>query len=303
VGTREGKSTAAAEPAIGLRGITKTYPGVVANRGVDLAVTAGSIHGLLGENGAGKSTLMKILFGLVNADAGEIKVRGRAVQVHSPQDAIWVGIGMVQQHFSLIPVFTVAENLVLGNERTTGAWHLDVASAQRDIQTLSDQFGFRIDPRSRVEDLTVGARQRVEILKALYRGAEILILDEPTAVLTPQEADELHGVMRGLRQRGRTVIFISHKLPEVIELCDRVTVLRDGVVVGEREIDASQREPGPARRALEAELARLMVGRELPSPPEHGGTPGEPILVVRGATDGDVLTPIDFELRRREIVG
>lgn len=297
-------ATATAAPAaVALRGITKTYPGAVANRGVDLTVATGSIHGLLGENGAGKSTLMKILFGLVAADAGVVDVYGRRVRIDSPEDAIALGIGMVQQHFSLIPIFTVAENLVLGNERTKRGRRLDLASAQREIQALSDQFGFRIDPRSRVGDLTVGARQRVEILKALYRGAEILILDEPTSVLAPQEAEELHGVMRGLREHGRTVIFISHKLPEVIGLCDRVTVLRDGALVGEREIDAGEHEPGPARWALEAELARLMVGRELPPPTEHGGSPGEPILVVRGASDGESLAPVELEIRAGEIVG
>lgn len=291
------------EPAVRLRGISKAYPGVVANRSIDLTVSAGSIHGLLGENGAGKSTLMKILFGLVKPDSGTVEIDGRLVEIESPHHAIGLGIGMVQQHFSLIPVFTVAENLVLGNEPTSRGWQLDLESAEREIAILSDEFGFRIDPRQRVGDLTVGARQRVEILKALHRGAEILILDEPTAALTPQEADELHGVMRELRAQGRTVVFISHKLPEVIDLCDRVTVLRDGDVVGEWALREEERRPGPERGALEGLLARSMVGRELPRPPEHGGAAGDAILVVRGATDGSDLAPLDLEVRAGEIVG
>src|SRR6266540_24382 len=259
-----GSAAAPPDAAVRLRGVSKTFPGGVrANRGVDLTVQAGSIHGLLGENGAGKSTLMKILFGLVGADAGEIEVDGRPVRFSSPADALAAGVGMVQQHFSLIPVFTVAQNLMLGHEHTRGLGRLDIERAGREIRELSERYGFRIDPGSKVSELSVGARQRVEILKILYRGAEVLILDEPTASLTPQEAAELHQVMRTLREQGRTVIFISHKLAEVIELCDRVTVLRDGSVVGEREVDDAARTEGPVREALERELARMMVGREL----------------------------------------
>jgi ABC-type uncharacterized transport system ATPase subunit len=292
------------EPVVRLRAIWKTYGGgVQANRGIDLAVPGGSIHGLLGENGAGKSTLMKILFGLVAPSSGEIELWGRPVRFHSPAEALEARVGMVQQHFSLIPDFTVAQNLVLGHEGARALAPLDLKRAAREIRELSDRYGFRIDPEARVADLSVGARQRVEILKILYRGAEILILDEPTAALTPQEAAELHQVLCTLREQGRTVIFISHKLAEVIELCDRVTVLRDGSVVGQREISPQMREPGPARDALERDLARTMVGRELPPGPGRPHQPGGAVLVLEGATDGDRLRPIDLEVRGGEIVG
>lgn len=292
------------EPAIRLRGIWKSYPGgVQANQGIDLDIARGSIHGLLGENGAGKSTLMKILFGLVSPDEGEIRLDGRSVTFRSPADALEAGIGMVQQHFSLIPDFTVAQNLMLGHEPTRLFGWLDVKTASEQIRALSERYGFRIDPGSRVADLSVGARQRVEILKILYRGAEILILDEPTASLTPQEAAELHAVLRTLREQGRTVIFISHKLGEVIDLCDRVTVLRDGSVVGEREINPDTREPGKPRDQTERRLARMMVGRELPSGPGRPHEPGRPALVLEGATDGRTLAALDLEVRGGEIVG
>jgi len=293
----------ASEPAVRLTGVWKTFGDVRANRGIDLAVRAGSIHGLLGENGAGKSTLMKILFGLVSPDGGRIEVHGRSHSFASPAEALAAGVGMVQQHFSLIPDFTVTQNLVLGHEPTTRAGWLDLDSAAAEISALSDRYGFRIDPNARVGTLSVGSRQRVEILKALYRGAEILILDEPTASLTPQEAAELHQVMETLRSQGRTVIFISHKLAEVIELCDRVTVLRDGSVVGEREVAADMRVAGPTREGIERELARMMVGRDLPPGPARPHSAGELVLRLAGATDGDRLDPLDLEVRGGEIVG
>ena len=327
---------AQAPPAVCMSGITKRYPGVVANDGVDFTVEAASIHGLLGENGAGKSTLMKVLFGLTTPTAGTVEIGGREVVVGSARDALDLGIGMVQQHFSLIADFTVAENLVLGREPRRRGGLLDLDRAAADIAELSDRYGFRIDPRSRVGDLAVGARQRVEILKALYRGAEVLILDEPTAALAPNEVAELVTLLRRLRGQGRTVVFISHKLSEVIDLCDRVTVLRSGRVEGHREIGADERDDPDRREALAAELARMMVGRELPQPsdriqrpsrhsaPVGGGvsvdsasgvggagalSAGEPaagdasVLRLAAAGDGRRLGPIDLEVRSGEIVG
>jgi simple sugar transport system ATP-binding protein len=289
-------------PALRMRGITKRYPGVIANRSIDLTVEKGSIHGLLGENGAGKSTLMKILFGLVTPDEGTIEKDGEVVSIESAAKAIELGIGMVQQHFSLIADFTVAENLVLGHEPVRRGL-LDLDQAQSEIQALSDRYRFRIDPTRRVGDLAVGARQRIEILKALYHGAEILILDEPTAALAPHEIEELSQVLHELRDQGRTVIFISHKLPEVIALCDRVSVLRDGAVEGRRDIHPHERLPGADRSALVSELARLMVGRDLPEPPPHDTVAGEVVLHCDGVGDGDRLGPLDLVVRSGEIVG
>lgn len=289
-------------PALAMVGVTKRYPGVVANRSVDLMVEKGTIHGLLGENGAGKSTLMKILFGLVTPDEGTVEKDGVPVTIRSAADAIELGIGMVQQHFSLIDDFTVAENLVLGHEPLRRGL-LDLGSARRRIQELSDRYQFRIDPLRRVGDLAVGARQRVEILKALFHGADILILDEPTAALAPHEIDELSRVLHELRDQGRTVIFISHKLAEVVSLCDRVTVLRDGAVEGHRDITNQEREPGPVRSALVSELARMMVGRDLPEPPPRDTVAGDVVLAMSGASDGDRLEALDLEVRAGEIVG
>ncbi|MCY3651367.1 MAG: ABC transporter ATP-binding protein [Acidimicrobiaceae bacterium] len=293
-------------PAVRMRGITKRYPGVVANDAVDFTVESASIHGLLGENGAGKSTLMKVLFGLTAPSAGTVEIAGRPVVVDSARDALDLGIGMVQQHFSLIGDFTVAENLVLGSEPLHRGGLLDLDRAAADIAALSDRYGFRIDPRSRVGDLAVGARQRVEILKALYRGAEVLILDEPTAALAPTEVAELVGLLRRLRAQGRTVVFISHKLSEVIDLCDRVTVLRGGRVEGHREIGPAERDDPERHDALAAELARMMVGHELPDPPERVDGPergGVPVLRLSAAGDGRRLGPIDLEVQAGEIVG
>ncbi len=289
-----------------MRGITKRYPGVVANDAVDFTVESASIHGLLGENGAGKSTLMKVLFGLTAPSAGTVEIAGRPVVVNSARDALDLGIGMVQQHFSLIGDFTVAENLVLGREPLRRGGLLDLERAAADISELSDRYGFRIDPGSRVGGLAVGARQRVEILKALYRGAEVLILDEPTAALAPTEVAELAALLRRLRDQGRTVVFISHKLSEVIDLCDRVTVLRGGRVEGHREIGSAERDDPDRHGALAAELARMMVGHELPEPPARVGGPvsrGVPALRLEAAGDGHRLGPIDVEVGAGEIVG
>ncbi len=241
------------ETVLEARGITKRYPGIVADDQVDFDVRRGEVHALLGENGAGKSTLMNILYGLTKPDEGEIVVGGKPVAFSSARDAIAVGIGMVHQHFMLIPVMTVAENIVLGIEPTRDGVLLDERGAEARVSAISKQFGLAVDPTALVSSITVGQQQRVEILKALYRGAEILILDEPTAVLTPQEAGELFEIVRSLKADGKSVIFISHKLNEVLEIADRITVLRRG-----KRIDSV---PGPG--ATEEGLARMMVGRDV----------------------------------------
>src|SRR5437588_10489999 len=213
-----------------MRGIRKEFPGVLANDNVDLDIRRGEGHALLGENGAGKSTLMNILYGLYKPDGGEILMQGKPVTFGSARDAIQAGIGMVHQHFMLIPVMTVAENIVLGIEPRNGIL-LDERGAERRVKELSEQFGLAVDPGALVHDITVGQEQRVEILKALYRGADILILDEPTAVLTPQEAKELFGIIDSLRAEGTSIVFITHKLGEVLAIADRITVLRRGASV------------------------------------------------------------------------
>jgi simple sugar transport system ATP-binding protein len=240
-------------PVLELRGITKRFPGVLANDRVDFDLRRGEVHALLGENGAGKSTLMNILYGLYRPDEGEILLNGAPADFSSPHGAIAAGIGMVHQHFMLIPVMTVAENIVLAAEPRRNGVLLDTAAAEGRVRELADQFKFHIDPHAKVQAITVGQQQRVEILKALYRGADILILDEPTAVLTPQEAVELFEILKRLVADGMSVIFISHKLNEVLEIADRITVLRRG-----KKIDTIPREG-----ATEAGLARLMVGREV----------------------------------------
>jgi simple sugar transport system ATP-binding protein len=258
-------------PILELRGITKRFPGVVANDRVSFDLRQGEVHALLGENGAGKSTLMNVLYGLYRPDEGEIRIGGKPVELSGPGDAIEQGIGMVHQHFMLIPVMTVAENIVLASEPRKGPF-LDYAAAERRVRELSQRFGLAVDPRARIENVTVGQQQRVEILKALYRGADILILDEPTAVLTPQEAQELFAIIRSLTEQGKSVIFISHKLNEVLEIADRITVLRRGKLV----------DTLPAEGATEAQLARLMVGREVLLRVEKGPPQvGEPLLEVR----------------------
>ena len=236
-----------------MRNITKRFPGIVANDNVSFDLREGEVHALLGENGAGKSTLMNILYGLYHPDDGEILISGKPVQLGSPSSAIEAGVGMVHQHFMLIPVMTVAENIVLASEPTYAGVMLDLGEANERVREISERFGLAVDPRARIEDITVGQQQRVEILKALYRNADILVLDEPTAVLTPQEAHELFGIIEGLTAQGKSIIFISHKLNEVTEVADRITVLRRGKLI----------ETIPAAGATEASLARLMVGREV----------------------------------------
>jgi general nucleoside transport system ATP-binding protein len=286
-------------PILELRGITKRFPGVVANDRVDFDLQRGEVHALLGENGAGKSTLMNVLYGLYHPDEGEILIDGKHVSIGSPRAAIEHGIGMVHQHFMLIPVMTVAENIVLATEPRTAGVFLDYDAAVRRVRDLSSAFNFAIDPTARVESITVGQEQRVEILKALYRGADILILDEPTAVLTPQEADELFGILKTLQREGMSIIFISHKLREVLDIADRITVLRRGKKV----------ETVPREGATQEGLARLMVGREVLLRVEK--TPAQPadsLLVVENLTVFDerglpAVRDVSFEVRGGEIVG
>jgi general nucleoside transport system ATP-binding protein len=281
-----------------LRGITKRFPGIVANDSIDLDLGRGEVHALLGENGAGKSTLMNVLYGLYSPDEGEIRLRGAPVRFHSPKDAIESGIGMVHQHFMLIPVMTVAENVVLGAEPTQGLL-LDEGRADATVRELARGFHFNVDPDARIENITVGQQQRVEIMKALYRKADILILDEPTAVLTPQEASELFEILRTLRREGISIIFISHKLNEVLEIADRITVLRRG-----KKIDTV-----PAKGATEEQLAKLMVGRYVLLRVEKApSNPTDALLQVEGLeVDDDRGLPavrgLSFEVRAGEILG
>jgi general nucleoside transport system ATP-binding protein len=282
-----------------LRGITKRFPGIVANDSVDFDLDRREVHALLGENGAGKSTLMNVLYGLYHPDEGEVLLNGKPVSIHSPKDAINLGIGMVHQHFMLIPVMTVAENIVLATEPTKAGVFLDYDAAVERVQQIARSFNFAIDPRARVENIGVGQQQRVEILKALYRGADILILDEPTAVLTPQETRELFGILRSLVREGMSVIFISHKLKEVLEIADRITVLRRGKKI----------ETLPREGATTETLARLMVGREVLLRVEKGpAEPGKPLLRVEGLRASDdrgleAVRNVSFEVRGGEIVG
>jgi ABC-type uncharacterized transport system ATPase subunit len=281
-----------------MRGVTKRFPGVVANDHIDLRVEPGEVHALLGENGAGKSTLMNILYGLYLPDEGEILLGGQPVHFSGPRDAIARHIGMVHQHFMLVPPLTVAENVMLGQESVRGPL-LDRDEAERRVKELSNRYGLAVDPRATVGDLSVGVQQRVEIIKALYRGADILILDEPTAVLTPQEADELLGIMRGLAAQGKAIIFITHKLREVLAVADRITVLRGGQVAG---------SASPAE-STQASLAAMMVGRPVLLRVEKGPAhPGEPVLEVQGlVVHGDrrnlAVNGLSLEVRAGEILG
>ena len=282
-----------------LRGITKRFPGVVANEGIDLVVQPGEILGLLGENGAGKSTLMNVLYGLYQPDEGEILIDDKTVRFEGPGDAIAAGIGMVHQHFMLVPVFTVTENIMLGVEDTKGPLGaLDRQSARARIVEISKRHGLRVDPDALVEDLPVGVRQRVEILKTLYRRSDVLILDEPSAVLTPQETEELVAVMRSLVEGGTSIIFITHKLNEVLEVADRITVLRRGRVVGTTTPAETTRE----------ELATMMVGRQVDLVVDKTTAKlGEPVLelsdlVVRDDRGHPAVNGLSLTVRAGEIV-
>jgi general nucleoside transport system ATP-binding protein len=285
--------------AVELRGITKRFPGVVANSDIQLRVARGEVHAIVGENGAGKSTLMKTLYGMHRPDEGQILVDGREVHLRSPNDAIAAGIGMVHQHFMLADNFTVLENIVLGSEPTKGG-RLDRATARRRIIEISDSYSLGLQPDALVEDLGVGDRQRVEIAKVLYRGATILILDEPTAVLVPQEVDELFGNLAELKREGLTVIFISHKLDEVRKVADSITVIRRGTTVGTAD---------PATTTAR-QLAEMMVGAELPTPATRDSTVREtPVLrishltVPGGAGSRAVVDDVSMTVREGEVVG
>jgi simple sugar transport system ATP-binding protein len=290
--------TAAAPPLVEMRGITKRFPGVVANRGIDFDVGAGEVHTLLGENGAGKSTLMRILYGLYRADEGEIRMNGEPVDITSPADAISHGIGMIHQHFMLVPTLTVAENVALGLPSPRRPF-ADPEGVSERIRELSSGYGLKLDPSAYVWQLSVGERQRVEIMKALYRNATLLILDEPTAVLTPQEVEDFFVILRQMVADGRGLVFISHKIREVLALSNRVTVLRDGATVGTVV-------PADVTRH---DLARMMVGREV-APTERPTEPsGEEVrlivedLAVLGDRGVDAVRGVSLEVRSGEIVG
>ncbi|MDQ3767365.1 MAG: ABC transporter ATP-binding protein [Actinomycetota bacterium] len=274
-----------------LEAVTKRFPGIVANDSVDLTLEAGEIHALIGENGAGKSTLMRVLYGMYPPDGGRILVKGQEVKVTSPRVAIALGIGMVHQHFVLVDRFTVTENIILGAE---GGPVLDAGDAEHRIAELAGSYGFAVDPQRRIEELSVGQQQRVEILKALYRGIDLLILDEPTAVLTPSEARELFDNLRRLKDDGKTIVFISHKLDEVLEIADRITVLRRGRVVGATRPEESSKN----------KLAEMMVGRpvlfQLEKPEVQVG---EPVLEVEDLHLGSHLDGVSLMVRAGEILG
>ncbi|MFZ5827393.1 MAG: ABC transporter ATP-binding protein [Bacillota bacterium] len=281
-----------------LTGITKRFGSLVANDRIDLEVRQGEIHALLGENGAGKSTLMNILYGLYTPDEGTIEWKGKPVKIAGPRHAIDLGIGMVHQHFMLVPVFTVAENIVLGQEPGKGGL-LDAKEANARVREISQRFGLEVDPEDKIESISVGLQQRVEILKALYRGAELLILDEPTAVLTPQEVVELGKILKSLVAQGRTIIIITHKLKEVLHMADRVTVIRRGRKVA--TVDAQGK--------TEAELANLMVGREVELKVERKpAAPKQPVLEIAHLSAKNdrgllALKDVSFTVRAGEIVG
>ena len=286
-------------PILALEGITKEFPGVLANDHIDFDLMPGEVHALLGENGAGKSTLMNILYGLYTPDEGRILLRGNPIELGSTKAAIEHGIGMVHQHFMLIPVMTVAENIVLASEPRQAGVLLDYSAADRRVEELSTRYGLAVDPDARIDRISVGQQQRVEILKALYRGAEILVLDEPTAVLTPQEAQELFEIIRSLKEQGKSIIFISHKLNEVLEIADRITTLRRGKLV----------DTVPASGATEEALARMMVGREvLLRVDKPASKPGKPLLEVEKLVVYDdrgleAVRDVSFIVRGGEIVG
>jgi general nucleoside transport system ATP-binding protein len=279
-----------------IRGLTKRFGALTANDSIDLTVEPAEIHCLLGENGAGKSTLMNMLYGLLDPDAGEILLEGKPVHFKTPGDAIDAGIGMVHQHFMLVPVFTVAENVMLGREQTRGLGVLDRAKAAELVRDLSRRYGLAVEPNALIEDLPVGVQQRVEIIKALANDAKVLILDEPTAVLTPQEIDELMGIMRSLQDNGTSIVFITHKLKEVRAIADRITVIRRGKVVGTT-----------TRHASETELAEMMVGRNVQlTVDKSAAKPGEVVLGVQHITVVDergvtVVDDVSFDVRAGEI--
>lgn len=278
-----------------MRDICKKFPGIVANENIDFELQAGEIHALLGENGAGKTTLMNVLTGLYRPDRGEITFEGRPVSFRSPRDALDIGIGMVHQHFRLIPSFTVAENIILGLK--SGQFSIRMSSVEDEVARLSEKYGIKVDPRRRIQELSIGEQQRVEILKLLYRKVKVVILDEPTSVLTPQEADNLFAILEEMAREGKGIVFISHKLHEVMRISDRITILRGG-----RRVATLARGD-----ANERELARLMVGHEVPNDTQRSGdSTGRPVLVVSrvsalGYVGLTTLKEVSFEVREGEI--
>lgn len=287
------------EYAIELKNITKVFPGVVANDNISLEIRKGEVFAIVGENGAGKTTLMNIIYGLYTPNRGEIYINGKKVIHNSPKKAIELGIGMVHQHFMLVPIFSVYENIILGNEFIKNGFVLDRKKGIEEVKKISEQYGLKVDPTEIVGNLPVGIQQRVEILKVLFRGAEILILDEPTAVLTPQETKELFETIKALKKDNKTIIFISHKLKEVLEIADRICVLKNGKVMGIKNKEETN----------ERELARLMVGRDVVlEVPKKEKEPGEVILEVKDLvimSDKGIpaIKGINFKLRRSEILG
>ncbi|HEX9960240.1 MAG TPA: ATP-binding cassette domain-containing protein, partial [Pyrinomonadaceae bacterium] len=273
-----------------LRNITKTFGDVVANNDVSINIEKGTIHAIVGENGAGKSTIMRIAYGFYTADSGEIRVDGKTVNIRNPHDAIALGIGMVHQHFMLVDTMTVAENIILGAE-TGGAANLDLDKANRDILALSNELRLGVNPKASIEDLSVGAQQRVELLKALYRNAQLLILDEPTAVLTPQETEDFFNILRRMREQGKTIVIITHKLEEVLAISENVTVMRDGKVVGNvKTAETSAKD-----------LARMIVGRDVLLRVEKtDAAPRDNILNVRNLSvvgkHGEALNDVSFSV-------
>jgi ABC-type uncharacterized transport system ATPase subunit len=286
------------ENLIELKNIVKRFGKVLANNNINLAIRKGEVHAIVGENGAGKSTLMKILYGLYHPDEGQIILNGEVIEKNSPKNAVKHGIGMVHQHFMLFPPFTVSENVILGMETRKGAF-VDIETANQKIKKLSDDFNLKIDPTKKVEDLSVGENQRVEIIKVLYRGANILILDEPTAVLTPREVDEFFKVIKGLVEQGKTVIIITHKLDEIMEISDRITVIKQGQTVG--TVNTSETNP--------QEIAKMMVGREVLLQVEKSPAKiGEPVLAVTNLSvykNKEVLAldDINFTINAGEVLG
>ncbi|MDF2039778.1 ABC transporter ATP-binding protein [Cytobacillus oceanisediminis] len=278
--------------------IRKEFPGIVANDNITLQLKPGEIHALLGENGAGKSTLMNVLFGLYQPEKGDIKVKGKPVRITDPNIANDLGIGMVHQHFMLVDRFTVTENIILGKE-TTKSGKIDIKKAEKEVREISERYGLAVDPQAKISDISVGMQQRVEILKTLYRGAEILIFDEPTAVLTPQEIKELIQIMKTLIQEGKSIILITHKLKEIMEVCDRVTVIRKGVGIG--TVNVSETNPN--------ELASLMVGREVNFKTDKTDSkPQEQVLEIQDLHVKDsrglgVVNKLNLNVRAGEIVG